>query len=75
MTVRKEFVLYLCDHYDMEEARETLASLSRDPDPEIRSFVLKFMQAQKAGKFRPIPRTGTINGTPERPPEDAAESD
>ena len=53
MNARKEFVLLLFEHYDdMEEARETLADLSRDPDPEIRGFVLIFMQAQKAGKFR-----------------------
>ena len=53
MDARRHFVLFMFDHYDdMEEARETLADLSRDPDPEIRGFVLIFMQAQKAGKFR-----------------------
>jgi hypothetical protein len=62
---RRYLALYLFDHYDdMEEARETLASLSRDPDPEIRGFVLKFMQAQRDGRFR-----GGLGGPGEVPGE------
>ena len=57
MNVRRYFALLILDHYDdMEGARETLARLSRDPDPEIRGFVLKFMQAQRAGRFLPARR-------------------
>ena len=71
--VVKSFNRFLAVSEDLDAARE----IQKDPDPEIRGFVLKFMQAQRDGRFRggSSGNTDRKNTPQDQPTDDDSASD